>query len=101
MSRINWMSIATGAVLVVSLLFAFLYGWYQWGNASRASHNQEEVQKQIGIVEKQYREKEEGYKPLIGQLAAPEEADEDSDFLRNLQVLINASGVKQVQVDRA
>jgi hypothetical protein len=101
MSRINWMSIATGAVLVVSLLFAFLYGWYQWGNRSRANQNQDAVRRQIGMVEQELRIKQGVYKPIVGALAAPDEQDEDAAFVRNLLVLINASGVKQVQIDRA
>lgn len=101
MSRINWMNIAIGAVLVVSILFAFLYGWYQWGNKTRANQNQSEVRRQIAMVEQELREKQADYKPLIGTLTAPDEMQEDAAFLRNLQVLMNASGVKQVQIDRA
>ena len=73
MSRINWMNIAIGAVLFVSLLFAFLYGWYQWGNKTRANENQTEVKRQIAIVEQELRVKEQGYKPLIGTLTAPDD----------------------------
>lgn len=101
MSRINWMNIATGAVLVISLLFAFLYGWYQWGNAVRANQSEEEVRRQISLAEQELRQRSEGYKSTLGTITAPDEPDEDADFLRNLQVLMNASGVKQVQVDRA
>lgn len=101
LNRINWMSIATGAVLVISLLFAFLYGWYQWGNAARASQNQDEVRRQIGVVSEELRQRREGYSSTIGTMTAPAKSDEEVTFLRNLQVLMNASGVKQVQLDRA
>lgn len=101
MSRINWMNIATGAVLVISLLFAFLYGWYQWGNAVRANQSQEEVRKQVAMVDQELRDRTEGFKSSLGKVTYPDDPDEDAAFLRNLQVLMIASNVKQVQVDRA
>ncbi|MCS6776538.1 MAG: hypothetical protein RMJ43_01105 [Chloroherpetonaceae bacterium] len=101
MSRVNWMNIATGAVLVVSLLFAFAYGWYQWGHAQRARQAQEEVRRQVALAERELMARRESYRTTLGKIAAPDTREEDAAFLNTLQVLMAASGVKQVQMDRA
>lgn len=101
MSRVNWMNIATGAVLMISLLFAFAYGWYQWGNAQRARQAQEEVRRQVALAERELLERRGSYRTTLGKIAAPDTREEDANFLSTLQVLMAASGVKQVQMDRA
>lgn len=100
MQQINWMKIATWTALVVCLLLAFGFGYSQWSRLQNVQQDNERVDKQI-VGQTLDREKlEKSERPAMKVLAAPDNRQEEVDFLVLLDQLSRSAHVRQIRSER-
>lgn len=98
MGRINLTTILTWLILSAALIFAFVFGTYQWQRYQTAQLERQQTSRNLAVQQRNTIELRSQFKDLTKRVASADTPREDPEFYAQLKRLMDVSGVRPASI---